>query len=77
MAPVRFMFTRHGLVKVALERDDSYADKLEHLIEKMIDAGAEDFTESLPEEGDAEISVSCCVTHYFPSSDMPSVYLSG
>lgn len=60
MAPVKFMFIRHGLVKAALERDDSYAAKLEHLIERMMDAGAEDFTESLPEhdDGDAEISVS-------------------
>jgi len=59
LAPVKFMFARQGLVKVALENDESYAEQLEPLIEKMIDAGAEDFAESIPEEGDAEISFTC------------------
>ncbi|KZT65469.1 YebC-like protein [Daedalea quercina L-15889] len=59
LAPVKFMFTRHGLVSVALENDDSYADKLETLIEKMMDAGAEDFATLESEEGDAEISFTC------------------
>ena len=76
MAPVKFMFSRHGLVKVALERDDSYADKLEHLIEKMIDAGAEDFAESVPEEGDAEISVSGLASLTYPRlPNLPIVHL--
>ncbi|KAH9934919.1 transcriptional regulator TACO1-like protein [Fomitopsis serialis] len=59
LAPVKFMFTRQGLVKVALEHDGSYAELLEPLIEKMIDAGAEDFVESVPEEGDAEVTFTC------------------
>ncbi|TFY68937.1 hypothetical protein EVJ58_g727 [Rhodofomes roseus] len=59
LAPVKFMFTRQGLVKVALTKDESYAQRLETLIEKMLDAGAEDFTESISEEGDAEVSFIC------------------
>ncbi|EED84169.1 predicted protein [Postia placenta Mad-698-R] len=59
IAPVKFMFSRKGSVKVALDKQDGFENKLDSLIEHMLDSGAEDFKETAANDTEVEMEFLC------------------
>lgn len=57
MAPVAFMFQRQGVVRVAVEQGEDFDQRLENVIEKALEAEAEDFEQDEPADGVVEIEV--------------------
>lgn len=57
MAPVAFMFQRQGVVRVAVEQGEDFDQRLENVIEKALEAEAEDFEQDEPSDGVVEIEV--------------------
>ena len=52
------MFSRHGIVRVAVEEGEDFDARLERLVEAAFEADAEDFEQEEPEEGVVSVEVS-------------------
>jgi len=58
-ASVTFQFQRKGYVKVALARGHDFDERMEHLIERALEASADDFGEVDSSRDPAEIEFTC------------------
>ena len=63
-APVAFMFQRKGCVRVAIAQGDDVDARLERLIEAALEAEAEDFEQTDPDEPTDAIEVEVCSTEF-------------
>jgi len=61
LSPTNFLFTRHGLVKVTIDQEADFDERLERLCEAALEAEAEDFKVD-DSEDPAEVEFVCPVT---------------
>jgi translational activator of cytochrome c oxidase 1 len=64
-APVKYMFTRKGCVRVRLEKGSDTGSLIDQVLDAALECGAEDFEQDLSDQDAVEIEVSLLDVFWF------------